>query len=167
MNRAKVIVSADVSDRVNKGDDISTLNAKFSPSTVRRKRKQSQILGSTIAEGKKVEPFKPRTVPRSSKTRNSKDQRISQGSKATKPILPRTAKSFQSAPTFPSTETFLETVIPNSEVFTAFVLENELNVAQSEPSAVLSSLGDKYQTVCRKKRTDNVVVDASGESVSI
>lgn len=167
MNCAKVIVSADVSDRVDKGDGVSTLDAKTSPSIVRRKRKQSQVRSSTIAEEKKVEPSNPRAVLRSSKTRNSKDQRISQGSKATKPILPRTARSFQNTPTFPSTETFLEIVIPNSEIFTAFVLEDKLIVPQPESRAVLSGLGDKYQTACHKKRTDNVVVDALGECISI
>ena len=86
----------------------------------------------------------------------------------TKPILPRAVKSFQNSPGFPSTEDFLNAVIPNNETVTtfAFIQENKLRIPQSEPRVVLPSLGNNYQTVDLKKRTD-VVIHASGECVSI
>lgn len=87
----------------------------------------------------------------------------------TKPILPRAVKSFQNSPGFSSTEDFLEAVIPNNETITtlAFIQDNKLCIPQSEPRAVLPSLGNNHQTVGLEKRTDNVVVHASGECVSI
>lgn len=146
-----------MSDRVDKSDGIPTFHSKSSPSTLSSKRKQSQKLG---------ELSKSKPVPRSRKPRRSADQSISRGLKATRPTLPRAVKSFQSSPDFSSTEDFLEAVIPNNETI-AFIQDNKLRIPQSEPGAVLPSLGNNYQTVGLEKRTDDVVVHALGECASI
>lgn len=167
INGTKVIRPANMSDGVDEGDGIPTLDPKLSPSTIRRKRKQIQVLDLTVAEEKTVEPSKPKSVPRSSKKRNFIDQRISRGLKTTKPVLPRAAKSSQKAPSFSSIETFLEGRIPNSEILTTFVQDDKLNVPFSELRPVLSGLGDQYQAAYLEERTENVVGSASGEFFSI
>ena len=44
---------------------------------------------------------------------------------------------------------------------------NKADLPQMGPTAALSGLADKYQTACLAKRTENMLVDASGEGVSI
>lgn len=85
------------------------------------------------------------------------------------PILPRAVKSLQNSPGFPPTEDPLEAVIPCSEPITtfAFIQDKKLCIPQSEPSVALPSLGNDFQTAGLEMRTDNVVVHASGECVSI
>ena len=160
VNRTKETVSVNMSDREDKSDGTPSFRSKSSPSTLSSKRKQGQKL---------VELSKSKSIPRSRKMRRSADQSISRGLKVTKPILPRTVKSFQNSPGFPSTEDFLEAVIPNNETVTtfAFIQDNKFRIPQSELRVVLPSLGNNQQTVDLKKRTDNVVIHASGECVSI
>lgn len=143
------------------------MDSKSPPSTLSRKRKQSQVLGLTVAEETTFELVNPKPATRSNKTKIYTDQRISQRLKATKPILPKTAKSSQRRPDFPSTETLPDPVIPNKETVAAFDQGNKADLPQSGPTAALSGLADKYQTSCLAKRIENMVVDASGEGVSI
>lgn len=154
-----------MSDRVGKGNVIPPLVSKSSLSTLRKKRKRSQVVGSTVDEEKRDELSTTRPVPECSKTRTFTDQSISQGSKATKPILHRTAKSFRSAPNYPLTENILKAVIPNSEIVTAFVQDDAVNLQQSEPRAVLSGLGDKYHATCLERKTGNMAVNEAGECI--
>lgn len=150
VNRTEVDHSADLSVRVDKGDGIPTLDSTSSPSALGRKRKRTQMLGPTVAEAKKVERSKSKPVPRSGKTRNS--PKTSPGLKATKPtIRARTKKSFQSTPSLPLTDTFLDVVVPNSENFTPLVQGNNVNVQQSKSRPRLSGLAHNYQAACLQK----------------
>ncbi|MCJ1463809.1 hypothetical protein MMC07_002418 [Pseudocyphellaria aurata] len=162
VNRTEVDFSADLSIRVDNGDRIQTLDSTSSPSALGRKRKQTQVFGPAVAEAKKVDRSKSKPVPRSGKTRKS--TKISPEVKATKPaVLARTKKSFEGTPSLPLTDTFLEVVVPKSEIVTPSVQEHNISVQRSESRSNLPGPADNYQTACLQKKINHVTINASGK----